>query len=54
VSEFLYIIAIGVPVSTLICLLHAVIRRRMDLVVGGLPLLAGLAVFSLALIALFG
>ena len=53
-SDFLYIIAIGVPLSTLICLLHALIRRRMDLVMGGVPLLAGLILFSLVLIAAFG
>ena len=53
-SDLLYIVAIGVPVSALICLIHALVTRRMDLVIGGLPLLAGLAVFGLALVALFG
>ena len=52
-GDFMYIIAVGVPLSALICLLHAVIRRR-DLLMGGVPVVAALAVFSLALIALFG
>jgi hypothetical protein len=38
-SGFLLIIAVGVPVSMAICILHAAIRRRFDLVVGGLPAL---------------
>ena len=53
-SSFLYVVAIGVPLSTFVCLLHALFRRRMDLVMGGLPVLAGLLVFSLVLIAAFG
>ena len=53
-SQLLYVIAIGVPVSAIICLLHALIRRRMDLVTGGLPVVGGLVVLGLALIALFG
>ena len=52
-SEFLWIIAVGVPVSTAICLLHAVIRRRFDLVRGGLPVLAVTALFGLLLAGLF-
>ena len=52
-SEFLWIIAVGVPVSALICVLHALGRRRMDLVTGGLPVLAVTAVFGLLLIGLF-
>lgn len=53
-SEFLWIIAVGVPVSTAVCLLHALIRRRMDLVQGGLPVLGATTAFGLLLIALFG
>lgn len=53
-SEFLWIIAVGVPVSTAICLVHAAARRRMDLVTGGLPVLGATALFGLLLVALFG
>jgi hypothetical protein len=49
-SWFLYVVAVGVPVSTAVCLLHAVIRRRFDLVQGGLPVLAATAVLGLVLI----
>ena len=53
-SGFIYIIAVGAPVSTAICLIHAAIRRRFDLVRGGLPVLAVTAVFGLLLAAVFG
>jgi hypothetical protein len=52
-SEFLWIIAVGVPVSTAVCVLHAAARRRMDLVTNGLPVLAATALFGLLLIGLF-
>jgi hypothetical protein len=52
-SEFLWVVAVGVPVSTAICLLHAAIRRRTDLVTGGLPVLAATALFGLLLVGLF-
>jgi hypothetical protein len=52
-GEFLYIIAVGVPVSTAICLAAAAVRRRFDLVVGGLPVLAVTALFGLLMIGLF-
>jgi len=53
-SGFIYIIAVGAPVSTAICLIHAAIRRRFDLVWGGAPVLAVTAVFGLILAAVFG
>jgi hypothetical protein len=53
VSEFLWVIAIGVPVSTAVCVAHAAIRRRVDVVQGGLPVLAVTAIFGLLMIALF-
>jgi hypothetical protein len=52
-SAFLWVVAIGVPVSTAVCLLHAIIRRRFELVQGGLPVLAFTALFGLALIGAF-
>ena len=52
-SEFLYVIAVGVPVSTAICLIAAAARRQFNLVRGGLPVLAATALFGLLLVALF-
>jgi len=53
-SGFLYILAVGVPASCAICLVHAAIRRRLDLVLGGLPVLAATGVLGLIIAALFG
>ena len=52
-SEFLYVVAIGVPVSAAICILHALITRKWDLVRGGLPVFGATALFGLFLIGLF-
>jgi hypothetical protein len=52
-SEFLWVVAVGVPVSTAICLLHAGLRRRLDLVQGGLPVLAVTVLIGLMLIGAF-
>ena len=52
-SEFLYIIAVAVPVSTAFCLIHAAARKRFDLVQGGLPVLGATTLFGLLLIGLF-
>jgi hypothetical protein len=52
-SQFLWILAVGVPVSTAITIVHAAARRRFDLVTGGLPVLAVTALFGLLLIGLF-
>ncbi len=52
-SEFLYVIAVGVPLSALFCLLHALAFRR-DLLMGGAPVVAALLLFGLALVGLFG
>ena len=53
-SEFLYIIAVGVPVSTAICVAAAAIRRQFSLVRGGLPVLGAAVLLGLLLVALFG
>lgn len=62
-SEFLYVIAVGVPVSTAVCILASVIgqviagfrgrERRFDVALGGLPVLAVTALFGLMLVGLF-
>ena len=52
-SGFLYVIAIGVPVSAVLCLLHAALFRR-DTVMGGLPVVGSLLAMGLILVVLFG
>ena len=52
-GKFLWIVAVGVPVSTMVCMVHALIRRRLDLARGGVPVLAVTLLFGLLLIGLF-
>jgi len=53
VSGFLYVIAIGVPVGAVLCLLHAAFFRR-DVVMGGLPVVGSLLAMGLILVVVFG
>lgn len=52
-SGFLYVIAVGLPVSALLCALHALFFRR-DLLKGGAPVMLALFVLGLLLVTLFG
>jgi hypothetical protein len=52
-SGFLYVVAIGVPISAVLCLLHSAVFRR-DVVMGGLPVVGSLVAMGLILVVLFG